>query len=144
MNFCPPTSVITGLSDLPVDYVYYNGVVDRTNACEWCSCSGSGSCATTKMFTHEGIEYNLNGKELYLWTMKIFVPGYEDPQMLHDLGMELVDENYREAVEVAKNYTEIYDDDDRAIEEFNKILWDQDQFLIMNHIQIMNHQLTLR
>lgn len=125
MRFCPPTEIVTGLAQLPVDYVYVDGVVDTSGLCTWCTYGDDGKSLTTKLLPGTNIE--LNGTIAYFESLKYFLTGVDDVDMLRKLGEERLDHYYSIALGIAKNYTGL-EDEDAAIAKFKETLWDQSSF----------------
>jgi len=124
-RFCPPVDIVTGLAQLPIDYVYVDGVVDTTGFCSWCTYGDDNKALTTKVLP--GTDIALNGTIAYLESLKYFLTGVDDVHMLKKLGEERLEHYYSIALEIAKNYTG-EDDEDTAVAKFKETLWAQSSF----------------
>ena len=75
---CVPSTVSSGLSSLPLPYVYVNGVPDKTKP------------TTQRLPTGE----RLNGSKAYENIMSYFTTNDLTPDQVHDIGVKMVDELY--------------------------------------------------
>jgi len=111
-NKCrPEAGAPGGLSGLPVDYVYNNGIPDKSKRTTKVLPISSG---TSPMV--------INGSKSYEKILGYFTTKEISPDEVHTLGWKMVNVLYPEAVMIAKTVTKINDNDTKAVEEFQKIL----------------------
>jgi len=112
LRHCPPASVVTGLSDLPLQYIYVDDVPGEE---------------TTPYLEADGEKFDLDGVETYKTIMKFFVPGQDDPGSVREVGLKLVDEFYASLLDNAKNYTGLTSESEIKSQMHDE-LYDQSQF----------------
>ncbi|XP_068740560.1 uncharacterized protein [Montipora capricornis] len=85
---CVPSSVSSGLANLPVSYVYFNG-------------SQTDELTTKVLPTGEP----LSGKKAYKSILPFFTTTTKTPDEVHDLGRKMLDELYPEVLAIARSVT---------------------------------------
>ncbi|XP_020917030.1 uncharacterized protein LOC110254389 isoform X2 [Exaiptasia diaphana] len=112
IRHCPPDSVASGLSDLPLDYVYVDGDPDVNQK-------------TTK--TLPGTGKRLDGKETYRVIMSYFTTSDITPEQVYKEGLKQLNIFMPQVIDIAKQITKNPNETD-AIEEFQKTLNDRPQW----------------
>lgn len=90
MTHCVPSDVSSGLSNLPLPFVYLNGT------------KTSEETTNGKL---PGTELRVTGKELYENTLHFFTTVDMTPDEVYDLGWAMLNKLYPEVIEIAKNDT---------------------------------------
>lgn len=104
-SHCLPNDLASGLANLPVDYVYNNGVPDKSKP-------------TLKTLpTGEP----LNGSESYKLILSYFTTTDISPEQIFAEGKKQLKFFYDQVIEIAKNYTN-KPDEKEAIQAFRQIL----------------------
>ncbi|XP_068679121.1 uncharacterized protein [Montipora foliosa] len=88
LEHCVPSSVSSGLANLPVSYVYVNG-------------SPTDKVTTNVLPTGEP----LNGKKAYESIMPFFTTITKTPKEVHDLGKKMLNKLYPEVLAIARSVT---------------------------------------
>lgn len=103
-KYCVPSNVSSGLANLPIDYVYFNG--KKTNQ------------TTTKVLP---FGEKLNGSEAYKSILPYFTTTNMSPDEIHELGWSMLNKLYPKAIAIAREITGL-NDSDQAVAEFKKKL----------------------
>ncbi|KAK3734010.1 hypothetical protein QZH41_009863, partial [Actinostola sp. cb2023] len=107
VRHCVPSNVSSGFATLPLKYVYTDGIANT-----------SWPTDPTLPLTDKV----LNGKESYKQIMPYFTTNDMTPDQVYKLGWDMLNELYPKAVQVAREITKVYNDNDTAVAEFRKIL----------------------
>lgn len=107
---CVPSNISSGLTSLPLEYIYINGSQTRERT-------------TQKLPFGE----KLNGNKSYERILYFFTTSEDlTPEKIHELGKQNLRILYAEAIKAAENETEKLDIE--AVDGFKKILNDQSSF----------------
>ena len=114
---CVPSSVSSGLSDLPLDHIWYKGE--------------KKSKTSKKLPTG----HTLNGKRTYKNILKYFTTNSKfTPERIHELGVQRLQVHYREAVDITKKLSSPMLSEEKAVKYFRIELDHPRNFFNMSEI----------
>lgn len=116
IQHCVPENIATGLSSLPLKYIYVNGSQTNTET-------------TQKLPSGE----TLKGLDSYLKLLQHFTTNSQTPENIYKLGEEMLSKLYVEVLELTKTITK-ETNADNAKNKFIKIINASDQFYSVGDI----------